>query len=88
MNSPTLTINKAIIEVTETTTQINAIINGKYCAGWCLFAGTTNAHVDAAFDYLIDTVGLSCSDITFIDSFTDDEAWESIHESRACGNYI
>lgn len=88
MNSPNLTISAATITVNEKNTTVDAIVNGKLQTGWCLFAGTTNAHIDAAFDYLTDTVGLSCSDITFIDSFTDDELWNSIHESRACGNYI
>lgn len=94
MNSPQLTINRATIEVTETVTQIHATVNGTFCECWCIYAGNTNGHIAAAWDYLTETVGLSFSDIHFIEpkdelgpdiDFTDDDLF--IAESRACGYY-
>jgi hypothetical protein len=73
MNSPLLTINRATIEVTETVTQIHATVNGTFCECWCIYAGNTNSHIAAAWDYLTETVGLSYSDIHFEDETQNDD---------------
>lgn len=87
MKPTTLTISAATITVTEDATTIDAIVNGELQTGWCFFAGTTNEHIDAAFDYLTNTVGLSCSDITFEDTT---QPWQPDAEyaagfAHACG---
>lgn len=83
--SNTITVTRAHIRCENSLTKIDAIVNGEWNESWVLFSGDTNAHVDAAFTYLTEQLGLHCDHITFEDEVDDDDLFRA--ESNACGYY-